>query len=103
MLKAAAEGQSPMLTISERALEMLVDTVLAEAARPVVALSGPEIAARRKALGWSQADLAEKVGTTQQTVHRVEAGQTTYCRSLPDILDVLAKSGPGRFGVNGRG
>lgn len=39
--------------------------------------------------GWSQAKLAEEAGTSQQTVDRIERGQTLHSRALDDVMDVL--------------
>jgi len=46
---------------------------------------GEEIRLAREELGWSQADLAERAGTTQQTVDRVERGVTAHSRAYPNI------------------
>lgn len=54
-----------------------------------------EIRKRREQLGWGQGLLAEKVGTTQQTVWRIENGETTHSRFLPKILAVLDLSDTG--------
>ena len=35
----------------------------------------------RTSLGWSQADLAEALGVSRQTVNAIETGK--YCPSLP--------------------
>lgn len=43
----------------------------------------------RIARGWSQAKLAEEAGTSQQTVDRIERGQTLHSRSLDDVMDAL--------------
>ncbi len=45
---------------------------------------------RREALGWSQDELAEKVGTTRSTVSKIETGEwnfgfafiTAFCKFL---------------------
>lgn len=51
--------------------------------------NGSRIRQAREALGWSQADLAERAGTTQQTVDRIESGQTQHSRATPAILRAL--------------
>lgn len=43
----------------------------------------------RLARGWSQARLAEEAGTSQQTIDRIERGQTQHSRALDDVLDAL--------------
>lgn len=54
-----------------------------------IALRGESIRAAREARGWSQAKLADAVGTTQQTIDRIEKGQTDYSRYLDRIFDAL--------------
>lgn len=52
-------------------------------------LDGSNIRAAREAKGMTQAELAEKIGTSQQTVDKIERGvmkRTTY---LPEIQKVL--------------
>ena len=46
----------------------------------------------RVARGWTQARLAEEAGTSQQTVDRIERGQTRHSRALDDVMDVLGLS-----------
>lgn len=50
---------------------------------------GQLIRQRREALGWSQADLAQRAGTNQQTIDRLERGETKHSRALSSILDAL--------------
>ena len=38
---------------------------------------GARVAARRAERGWDRAELAERVGTTEATIHRVESGTLT--------------------------
>jgi predicted transcriptional regulator len=48
----------------------------------------------RAVLGWSQTQLAKKVGITQPTIHRVEQGSGDLKRSTAlAIEEVLAKAG----------
>lgn len=51
--------------------------------------NGSRILQARQALGLSQQEVAEKAGTTQQTVDRVERGLTQHSRATPAILRVL--------------
>jgi len=44
---------------------------------------------RRKELGWSQTQLAKKVGSNQQTIGKIEKGQTKKSPLLPLIAVVL--------------
>lgn len=56
-------------------------------------IDGSEIKARRGAAGLSQQALADKVGTTQQTIDKIERGvmrRTTY---LPEIQQALSAEG----------
>lgn len=53
--------------------------------------SGDAVRLRREKLNLSQEELARAAGTTQQTVHRIEVGETRWSRTLPCILDVLGK------------
>jgi len=38
---------------------------------------GARVAARRVERGWDRSELAERVGTTEATIHRVESGKLT--------------------------
>lgn len=49
-----------------------------------------KIRAARKARGWSQADLAARVGTSQQTIDKIERGEVVHSRSLSRIREQLA-------------
>lgn len=50
---------------------------------------GAQIRALREAAGLSQAELAKHARTNQQTVQRIESGQTMHSRALPRILRTL--------------
>lgn len=56
---------------------------------------GAEIRALREAAGLTQAQLAEAIGTSQQTVDRIERGETRWSRSASPALTFLrlARSG----------
>lgn len=48
-----------------------------------------QIREERERRGWSQAELARRVGTTQQTVDRLERGQTAFSRITAPVLEAL--------------
>ena len=57
---------------------------------------GAELRELREARALTQAEVAEAVGTTQQTVARIERGETTHSRYIPKIRAHLASvPGPG--------
>jgi transcriptional regulator with XRE-family HTH domain len=68
--------------------------------------SGEIIRRAREGRGWTQQDLAEKVGTKQQTIEKIELGKTKHSRFLVKIAlelglepgtlipDLVTKSGP---------
>lgn len=53
---------------------------------------GQRLAARRKALGWTQAVLAEKIGVAEETMSRMESGKVAISLErlahLTDLLDL---------------
>ncbi|CRL65902.1 XRE family transcriptional regulator [Proteus vulgaris] len=49
------------------------------------------LSARLKA-GLSQADLADKVGVSQQSIQKIESGQTTFPRRIEDIAHAVGVS-----------
>lgn len=50
---------------------------------------GDRVRAGREALGISQAGLAQRVGTSQQTIDRIERGETTHSRYIVPIMSIL--------------
>ncbi|PVE25401.1 hypothetical protein DC522_05750 [Microvirga sp. KLBC 81] len=56
-------------------------------------MSGNEIRQRREALGLTQEQLAQRAGTNQQTLHRIETGETKHSRAIPRILKALEDAG----------
>lgn len=50
---------------------------------------GDKIRELREARGWSQDELAERVGISQAAIVKIEKGQTTRSRFLPDIAKAL--------------
>lgn len=63
----------------------------------LIAGIGQRVAARRKALGWTQAALAEKIGVAEETMSRMESGKVAislerlarFCDLLDLPLDEL--------------
>lgn len=53
---------------------------------------GAKVAASRERRGWSQTDLADKLGTSQKQVSRWECGRTPNVTTLKKIADVLGVS-----------
>lgn len=53
---------------------------------------GDKIRTAREARGWSQAELGEKVGTSQQTIDKLERGIVSHSRYLRQILSILQLS-----------
>lgn len=50
---------------------------------------GEEVRSARTARGWSQAHLAELVGTTQSTIDRLEKSESTRSRVGPEVAAIL--------------
>lgn len=50
------------------------------------------VKSRREALGLTQVELAEKVGTSQQSIEQLENGKTKRPRYLPELARVLLVS-----------
>lgn len=44
----------------------------------------------REAKGWSQADLASRVGVSQVAIAKIESGQTTRTRFLNELAEILS-------------
>jgi transcriptional regulator with XRE-family HTH domain len=60
-------------------------------------LDGSSIRAAREAKGMTQAELAEKIGTSQQTVDKIERGimkRTTYLPEIYQVLDIAETAKP---------
>jgi transcriptional regulator with XRE-family HTH domain len=47
---------------------------------------GDRIRAAREKLGWSQADLARRVGISQPAIKKIEAGDTVKSKYLAEVL-----------------
>jgi transcriptional regulator with XRE-family HTH domain len=69
----------PSLNVSERAMQ-----------QPAI-MPGDEIRKWRETFGWSQAELARRANTNQQTVDRIERGLTKHSRSAGAITEVIRK------------
>lgn len=52
--------------------------------------AGAKIRRLREARGWTQAHLASRVGTSQQTIDRIERGETEFSRWIAPALEVLS-------------
>lgn len=61
------------------------------------ARTGKQIRELREAAGLSQAALAEMVGTSQQTIDRIERGETQRSSFIPDIFAALGVPREGRM------
>ena len=51
---------------------------------------GEIIRRRREALGWSQAQLGNRVGISQPAIKKIEAGDSRHSKFLPKIAQVLS-------------
>lgn len=51
--------------------------------------AGEKIRRKREALGWSQVDLAQRVGISQPAIQKIEDGRTTNSKFLPRIAALL--------------
>lgn len=95
LYQAALEGdESPKMLLSQRVVEILVGEsplpagiILGERPRAYDAAS---LRAARLAKGWTQAELAAKAGTSQQTIDRLERGAAHRSDALPAIAAALA-------------
>ncbi|MDA6914816.1 helix-turn-helix transcriptional regulator, partial [Escherichia coli] len=50
------------------------------------------VKSKRIQLGLNQAELAQKVGTTQQSIEQLENGKTKRPRFLPELASALGVS-----------
>lgn len=50
---------------------------------------GSGVSEARKALGWSQSELAERAGVSRPTVARIEAGQQVRVSTLNAVAEAL--------------
>src|ERR1700746_138749 len=51
---------------------------------------GEIIRRRREELGWSQAQLGNRVGISQPAIKKIEAGDSRHSKFLPKIAQVLS-------------
>lgn len=68
----------------------------AQVAGDAAALLGAQIRARRTAKGWTQAELASRVGTQQKTISAIEAGRMTV--AIGTVFTAAATVGVELFG-----
>ncbi len=59
---------------------------------------GHLVSAGRRERGWTTAELSERLGTTQQTLRRIERGEPSV--SLGLVLDAAVLCGVDLFGVD---
>lgn len=59
---------------------------------------GAQIAVARRELGWTAADLAERLGTTAQLVSRIERGAPTT--AVGTVVEAAVLCGVGLFGAD---
>jgi ribosome-binding protein aMBF1 (putative translation factor) len=60
------------------------------------ALLARDIMRSRRALGWSQAELARRAGVPPETLHRIERGKHSASVATIDKLDKALKAGEAR-------
>ena len=58
-----------------------------------------DVKARRKALGWSRADLAHRAGINTPTLGLIERGQWDESDSLTRVAHILNEAEAGRMDV----
>lgn len=68
------------------------------ATRDAVATIGAEVAAARKGLGWTQDELASRLGTSRQLVARIERGSEQV--AIGSVLEAALLVGVPLFGVD---
>src|SRR5260370_18147676 len=51
---------------------------------------GEIIRRRREELGWSQAQLGNRVGISQPAIKKIEAGESRHSKFLPKIAQLLS-------------
>src|SRR3954467_9500793 len=61
-------------------------------AKPSQRTPGEVIRALRRAKGLTGADLARRIGTTKETIHKIETGRTRQSSVLPEIARELGVS-----------
>jgi DNA-binding XRE family transcriptional regulator len=69
------------------------------ASEDALAVLGNQIKAARAARGWTQRDLAARVGITQKTMHAIEAGSPAV--SIGNVFNAAFTVGVNLFGLDG--
>jgi transcriptional regulator with XRE-family HTH domain len=76
-------------TRANKKLDDLTKSLRRHGERPTPDVIGAKIREAREAKGWSQARLGDEVGTTQQTIEKIEAGRIKRTSYMTDILFAL--------------
>jgi transcriptional regulator with XRE-family HTH domain len=66
-----------------------METVISPISRFLLMDTGERIKLARESRGWSQADLARRVGVSQPAIKKIESGETRQSKFLPAIFKVL--------------
>jgi transcriptional regulator with XRE-family HTH domain len=69
------------------------------ASQDALAVLGNQIKAARAARGWTQLDLAARVGVTQKTMHAIETGSPSV--SIGNVFNAAFTVGVNLFGLDG--
>ena len=62
---------------------------VSDGSRPVVATLATRLRSARKRLKWSQQDLANRAGTTQAVIQKIENGKSLRPRNIVAIAEAL--------------
>ena len=77
------ESRSTVDVVNSRVNDM------SDGARPVVATLATRLRSARKRLKWSQQDLANRAGTTQAVIQKIENGKSLRPRNIVAIAEAL--------------
>jgi DNA-binding XRE family transcriptional regulator len=69
------------------------------ASHEALRLLGAQIKQARHAQGWTQTDLASRIGITQKTMHAIETGSPTV--SIGSVFNAAFTVGVNLFGLEG--
>lgn len=95
LVQAAFEDdRSQKVTVSMRVLEILSGASQHDVVRAAApnSYSPRELKVARSIKGWTQAELAARAGTSQQTVDRLERGLVRHSAALSSIAAALGIS-----------